>query len=357
MSNNTTHTFEYLSSEWIAYQIFSALIFMISLYICLSCLLRERFASRALNAFQQTRSRTTNVSALSEENNISSVYSVAANSTNASGVLRATNASSKQPPANDNSFGNRNPPRIRLLFVTALVFMVIRCSVALFEVHLGWKYSVACRVCFFVIIFSYGFSNAATYMLFWERQRRFYAHPAMRRSLRSKYLINLSWSAFALIIIALTCNILTFALTSNHFASSTGCERIDLGIPFWLKAVLLSIWTILHQIILVVLMVYPLVRYYSASGIVMPRNARNIMPVIKRLATATVICILSDITVTILASFTSQPFMSHLLYNVNLVVNVVCAVMTFGDWKLRLNAFVYFWKRKENIPSIRQTEL
>ena len=175
------------------------------------------------------------------------------------------------------------------------------------------------------------------YAFLWMRQQFFYAEPAIQHL--SRPLIRaLSWGALGFLTLALLIGIVLFLVTRFYQMTEHGCLNHHNTIPPVIPWIFVGTATVLSQLILFALFVYPLLQHRSQLDASSRFNFSRFVPLIKRVAMATAICIISDIIALLLIVLVKDQddIIRILAYDVSLVVNVICVMASFSDWWNRL---------------------
>ena len=177
------------------------------------------------------------------------------------------------------------------------------------------------------------------YSFLWMRQQFFYAEPAVQHL--SRPLIRaLSWGSLGLLTLALLIGTVLFLVTRFYKMTERGCLNHHNTIPPVIPWIFLGTATVLSQLILFALFVYPLLQHKSQLDASSCSNFSSFAPLIKRVAMAAAICIISDIIALLLIVLVKDQdeIIPTLAYDISLVVNVICVMATFSDWWDRLAA-------------------
>lgn len=186
----------------------------------------------------------------------------------------------------------------------------------------------------FKVIF-YSISLTTVYAALWLKQRIFYQDPRLK-PLSSKFIQILSWATILLIVSSGFSVSLLFVIGVRFKSSPIGClyeNVISFAKQRWILLILL---TLLYQICLLTLLLYPIVKQYQS----MRRNSTEVNPLMIRLlkkATATTLaCMVSDTTCAIVAMIIHHNQVDNFLYDLNITINVISLILSFPDWKMRL---------------------
>ena len=176
-------------------------------------------------------------------------------------------------------------------------------------------------------------------MTLWMRQQFFYAEPAIQHL--SKPLFRaLSWGSLGFLTLALLIGTVLFLVTRFYKMTERGCLNHHNTIPAVIPWIFVGTATVLSQLILFALFVYPLLQHKSQLDASSRSNFSRFAPLIKRVAMATAICIISDIIALLLIVLVKDQddIIPTLAYDVSLVVNVICVMASFSDWWNRVEA-------------------
>ena len=194
---------------------------------------------------------------------------------------------------------------------------------------------VYCTVFLRLHIILYGLAVAAVYIFLWMRQRNIYNHPVVSYDLPCAKV--LSVTVILLMVASVTATVVIFFLTRNYRLDNGSCVvqpvfKIYSIVPW----IVLAAFAIIFQLILMVMFIYPLLhhrRMMNGSAANRPTDQYDAM--MKRIAIAAGICVASDIFAVIVTFFTNVR-VSNFIYDVNLVVDLICVCCSFTDWKKRL---------------------
>jgi len=190
-------------------------------------------------------------------------------------------------------------------------------------------------------IISYGNALVAVYIALWLRVfNAFYWHRVTRRSTNK---FAKAFNIFAAVALAaiLTANYTVFLGGPFYTTTGFGCSpNVDVTQKDRLKWIALGASTSLCQFLLLASLGYPLYVHRKkmlGSGV----HSTTLIPLIKRAACMTLICIFSDIASTLFAAFysSSTAYEYHIALSCNLLVNMHCAVFSCVDWRKRLFPF------------------
>lgn len=177
----------------------------------------------------------------------------------------------------------------------------------------------------------------AIYSVLWLRQRIFYRDPRLQ-NLSSKFVRLLSWLMIIFLVSTAIGAIILFLISSTQEGSPIGCLTIptDVDPKYRFLPIVL---VVLYQALLLGLFIYPLIKHQqSINALNTSTERRNPMiTLIKRATVTSVACILTDTAsgLLLLVLKSGDP-LGKLFYDVNLVINVICLIFSFPDWRKRL---------------------
>lgn len=202
---------------------------------------------------------------------------------------------------------------------------------------------------------NYVFSLLSIYLVLWLRQRIFYEHPRLKH-LSSKLIRFVSWSMSVVIVAGVIVTSVFFFGVGRYLGTPYGC--VPQKGPFTtIRWIILIGCTTMFQICLLTLFIYPLVKHRSNVKTGAGTGKKNIIiPLIRRAAITSFLCVASDIGFALLILLMKRKIvtMSTFVYDVNIVFNAVCMVLSFPDWRVRLMP----WKitKEEIVESDYSTE-
>ena len=180
---------------------------------------------------------------------------------------------------------------------------------------------------------------AAVYLFLWTRQRLYYLEPAMKELSNKTTRTMSTLSLFFLFIGHFVGNIL-FLLFRDFNLSAVGCVNNikDETLFEYLPWIWLGTGSMVYQIILFALFIYPLIRHKSL--VPSSNGFHNTISVIKRTTIATSTCIATDFisSCLIVLARDENEIVPIFSYDISATINVVCVIMSFGDWKMQLLA-------------------
>ena len=182
-------------------------------------------------------------------------------------------------------------------------------------------------------IFFYGLAIASVYIFLWARQRIFYDKPILRASIPA-CVRKISVLVMVMMVLTETATIVIFFLTRNYRVHNGQCvvEPSD-EIYEYVPWVVLAMSSITFQLLLMVLFVYPLVNHCEMMRKSNQKDNQDFPLLIKRVAIAAGVCVASDIFALLVTFFTRSIRMSNFIYDVNLVVDLLCVTCSYFEWK------------------------
>ena len=235
----------------------------------------------------------------------------------------------------------RSALKMRLLTLLAVLFVLGRFVCENYE--LLAQYTGVCHdYCNAIVKVKVTLTSFGLYCIFaflWMRQRCFYAEPAIQHL--SRPLIRaLSWGALGFLTLALLIANVLFLMTRFYKMTEHGCLNHHNTIPAVISWIFVGTATVLSQSILLALFVYPLLKHKRQLNTNARSNFSSFAPMIKRVAMAAAVCIISDIIALLLIVLVKEQdeIIPTLAFDVSLVVNVICVLATFIDWWDRLAA-------------------
>lgn len=208
-------------------------------------------------------------------------------------------------------------------------------------------------VCDFFIkykVVMYTMSVSTVYAVLWLRQKIFYEDPRLNH-VSSKCIRGFSYfMGFWLVINCILTSSL-FIASSNDKGSDVGCVSAneESTIRKIIRWVVMGVSTPISQVVLLGLFIYPLVKHYRTVKQETMTSIREnpVIRLVKRAAVTAIICIVTDAVNIVVGSVIRGGSATILIYDVNIVLNVVCLIISFPDWRERLMP----WKMmQEKIP-------
>ena len=234
---------------------------------------------------------------------------------------------------------------LRWLCLIASMLALVRFGLEIVEIELGQSSSTICDP----IRKSKGVLQCAVitclYLVLWLRQRKFYRTPAMLH-LSNKIIRFFSRSVIIIMAIASVLTISLYVATRGYQSSGRGC------IVQWssirtkvreLPGLLQFIFTTLFQVILLGLFIYPLQKHRVAMKSVVSSGPNKEIDVIKRITIATLVAMITDGVAGLIALFAfanSFEVLDHLVYDVDMLVNLLAIICSFADWRTQMAPFL-----------------
>ncbi|XP_039263628.1 uncharacterized protein LOC120339543 [Styela clava] len=235
---------------------------------------------------------------------------------------------------------------IYLRSVNIAAAVIFLCRTALEHAEILIEVNTTYEHCNQVVQTKFVFSGlffCAIYLFLWIRQRMCY-NNALMSHLTSTLTHFFSWASLAALLAA---EILTTGLffTRKYKRSGLGCDVNSTSIPAYVAWVVYGITTAVFQIIFIGLFIYPLSRQQSLMKFhkLYKDKAHKLMPLIKRSLTACLVCVITNLVVSILVITINEPYniVPILLYDFNLVVNLLAVISSFSRWKIILAPYTH----------------
>lgn len=228
---------------------------------------------------------------------------------------------------------------LQVMTVLSAVLVTIRSLSEQLTLFYGNASDYHCSVIPTIHIVFYAAPIATLYSALWLRQRIMYLHPCIKSNSPPAVRV-ISWLILLLMVIGATLTALIFTLTISYKKGEDMCIKHDV-LPMVVPWILILIFTSAFQIMLLGLFIFPLVKQTqdmrSANVITHGPSFRS---AIWRATIATSVCIISDTTAFVVTLLTEgQPIVSNLTYDLNLIVNLICIVCCFSNWRERIFPF------------------
>ncbi|CAK8688118.1 unnamed protein product [Clavelina lepadiformis] len=181
------------------------------------------------------------------------------------------------------------------------------------------------------------------YGFLWTRQNFCYADPAMKH-LTSCAVKTCSWLSFGLILCAQVVGTLLFTFTRFYAMTYQGCDVDHYTVEPFVPWLWIAGCTVGFQVILLCLFVYPLMKHRSSVNSGVRGNSGAFLRLIKRATVTTVVCVVTDITSTLLILLVHDQFniVPTLVFDLSIVINITCILAAFKGWQGRLFAPCYY---------------
>ncbi|XP_076813927.1 uncharacterized protein LOC143460343 isoform X1 [Clavelina lepadiformis] len=231
---------------------------------------------------------------------------------------------------------------MRWLCLIASILELVRLSLAIVEIKLGQSSSTICdpiakfQAAFLCAVFT------CIYLVLWLRQRKFYRTPAMLH-LSNKIIQFFSSSVIALVVMSTLIALLLYMFTRGYHSTVSGCDLQWNSIWTMLPALLVALLTVLFQVMLLGLLIYPLHKHRVAMKSVVSNCLHKEIQVIKRVTLATFVAAVTDGIVGLITSgiFVSLSHIAQqVIYDVDVLVNILAVICSFADWRTRMAPFL-----------------
>ena len=197
-----------------------------------------------------------------------------------------------------------------------------------------------CRKYHFTKIICYGTSMLTVYTILWLRVFRvFYSHKMARR-FTGAFARVFNIASVTLLLICLIANFSVFLSGPLYSNAEHGCRSLHATKLDSLKWVILGGSSTVCRFAVLTSLAYPLYlhrRRMLGSGI-QTKQANVVIPLIKRAACMTLICVMCDTTASTLVAV-SKPtlvYQYHIELSTNLLVNNFCIIFSSANWRRRL---------------------
>lgn len=206
-----------------------------------------------------------------------------------------------------------------------------------------------CNIYLKVHIFLYALPIASIYIFLWMRQRFLYKNPKTP-GYNLPYAKKLSWLILMIMLAVEVVTIVLFLATRNYHIKKGYCEvQLENEVYGKVPWAVLATATVTFQILLMFLFVYPLLTHRknmtkTKETIGCQTTGKDrLIPLIKRAAVTTGICVASDILAVFVTLFTTIRI-SNYIYDLNLLIDLLCITFSFENWK---QIMFLFRSRKE----------
>lgn len=205
----------------------------------------------------------------------------------------------------------------------------------------------------------FAFAIYAVYYFLWLRQRAIYAHPIMSGVSKSR-IATISWSLISFVTITSIVMTCAFVIPQIQTPKSYGCVELEPECGSWgaLKTYVLGGFTGIWQMTLLAMFIYPMQRnrqraaknptsIHRASTRNGKSKGNNIMIVIRRSLIFAMVAVCSDSASALLGMnlipWYYPSIIRHTVYDLNLFINVLSILSTYGKNKVILMSI---FKRK-----------
>lgn len=255
-------------------------------------------------------------------------------------VLKKTHSHSSSSRMNA---GNRHSKIIVGMCIFASVTAFLRAGLDLRLVY-GRHDDMGCNWSLKIKIVTYGLSLFTDYLVLWLRQRIFYEDP--RLSLfGSKIVRTISWFMAAILILSGIPAMFLFVYGVNYVGSPVGCLAVNSDNIVVIRYISFVVGTTFFQICCLSLFIYPLIKHYQIMKVLgMECHARNsVIVLVKRTAVTASLCMVTDVLSVLTVLFLGDVgSISILIYDINIVMNILCVIFSFADWRQRFAPWIIY---------------
>lgn len=244
---------------------------------------------------------------------------------------RGSNKSHEAKTEEDNS------TFINLVFLFASVCAFLRVGIDL-RLIFGRENDFGCDLSLKFKILTYAVSIMAVHFTLWLRQRIFYKDVRLKH-LSTRLVRTISWTMGVVLIITGTLIIVSFLIGVRYTGSPSGCVVTRINIFADLRWIFVGVGTLFFQICFLGLFIYPLVRHHRNTKLLTGDIAGNnpIMELIRRVTFLTSIAVISGVLIVVIAAMLPDvESIDLLLYDIDNVVNIVCLLLSFSNWRERM---------------------
>ena len=235
---------------------------------------------------------------------------------------------------------------LRILCFSSAIFIFLRYVLDLAEIvenQLPFNLCAWVRQAKTVML---GGSVMCTYAVLWCRQRQFYSMP-MLKDLSNRMTKFLSFAVIFIMVLSAFIPVIVYVSTRSYIRLENGCVMSYTTVWSALPGVLYYILTKSYHIILIALFIYPLLKYRQIvaerkdhhPGHTSFVEKNGFLKMIKRVRNATIVAVATTsltgfITLALLGK--TYELLLHLIIDVDILVNLLCVIFSFSDWKARL---------------------
>ncbi|XP_077971606.1 uncharacterized protein LOC120345539 [Styela clava] len=344
------------SAGWIFCQTVTLFFTVISLYITLA-ITWHRYKSwkevRMLNGNEFVFSTNVNtISSPHHNNNNKNTHQIEINNEKRRQYILSITSSRSQ----HRSSNVMVQTALELLTIASAVFVTLRSASEQLKMFLSDSDKNTCNIIADVYVLLYAFPIATIYSFLWLRQRILYFQKPLS-AFNSKKVRMVSAVIFGVMLIGEIATTLVFTLTITYKPGELGCSLDKTILPDFVPWMMIIVFTVSFQIVLLGLYIGPLI------CISMKNNAKNkeirrhgnnrIGGTIKRVCIATFACLLSDMVAVLVTYSIKISIVSNLIYDLNLIVNLIGIICSFKNWRNRLFPIFCFRKATKNQASQR----
>ena len=214
-----------------------------------------------------------------------------------------------------------------------------------------------CRIISSVHVIMYALPISAIYLFLWARQRIFYSSSGVLREFNSMKVRFVSAAILVGMIVGEAATILVFTLMLTYKPVRLGCDLHDSLLPKWIPWAMVIAFSSVFQTLLLSLYIMPIIKLRMRQNNdsskhdgdkIRRHGVSAINATLRRVCAAAFTCVISDLLAGLITYSILIPSVSNLIYNLNLLVNLICVICSFGDWRQRLCPLVA-WKRNNLI--------
>lgn len=337
-NRNLNNTILEISTTWIQCEVVTCVFTLASMGLCFTMLLHV-IKTKAFIEKRRSIISLYDQSTINHHENRTSLYSIT--SQVCQGPSHSPNMRGRFAHVKTMRISN-NYVHLNKLVLAANISILLRIISEHLHLFLSlYEDDIYCNIIIRIQILLYAASVACLYSFLWLRQRILYLNPAMKL-LSTPTTRVASWLVLILMICAEIITIVIFMWNSSVEGTEAGCTPLTPKIPDIYGWMLILIFTIIFQGVLLALFLHPLVKQKNhMTGVQIKTTSTNstccYWKVAKRVAIAATLCILSDIVAILVTLATKRAIiLSNLIFDFNLLVNLVCITCSFKDWKKRI---------------------
>ena len=241
------------------------------------------------------------------------------------------------------------------LCLSASAILSLKTNLNLIEIE--HQTSPPVYVCTVIRDVKYGVYSASVtlaYSVLWMRQKKFYTSECM------KHLTNelLRWLSKYSIVIMITSVVGGFVLiisTRNYIGSTSGCKLHTTTIPSNFPGILIFVLTLIYQLLLLFLTVFPLVKHRNITSSFNIKQKRKMTEVKRCCKSTTATIVWSGISgIMALNALEAHNMWLQLIYDLDALMLLLSVVACFKDYRFRICSWIV---KEENVrPSVRRRE-
>lgn len=186
----------------------------------------------------------------------------------------------------------------------------------------------------------YGVCLVSVYLTLWFRVFTAFYWDKVSKKSTSSCARFFNFFAIAFLVTITISNYIVFLSGPAYVTQAYGCAPVVATKSDRLKWIILGATTIVCQLIMLASLIYPL---YLHRNKMLDRgcNTKTVIPLIKRSALMTGLCIASDLVTSVFAtSYKSHTvYINHVVFSTNLLVNITCVICSFSDHREKLFPF------------------